>query len=296
MRFFILFLWMCLSLAAQQQMESQSKLITIEPIKDEKAKESLGDWMEEKFGLKPYRPNYLLPFSYTSHNYKVWTPTDGNYKNIEAEFQVSLKLAFKKNLLGYGETWYGAYTQHSFWQLYIDSSPFRESNYNPELFVSFPIGSKEYYGLKTVTFGYSHVSNGQGNIELTDNASKYPEFENRSRSINMLYAQATFQQGSFLFDMKFWTRVGPLDDNEDIMDYYGYGRLKALYFYKKNLFTMIGRFNPFEQKGAVEFTYSYPGKLDGVYFFAKIFSGYGESLIDYDTKLTKYSVGFAFSR
>lgn len=292
------FLWLFSSLIAadKQIVASPKKLISIEPIKDEKAKQSLGDWMNEKFGLTPYRPNYLLPFSYTSHNYKVWTPTDGNYKNVEAEFQVSLKLAFKKDLLGYGETWYGAYSQHSFWQLYIDSSPFRESNYNPELFVTFPVGSKEYYGLKALTFGYSHISNGQGNIELTDNASKYPEFANRSRSINMLYAQATFQQGSFLFDMKFWTRIGPLDDNEDIMDYYGYGRLKALYFYKKNLFTFMGRFNPFEQKGAMEFTYSYPGKLDGVYFFAKIFSGYGESLIDYNTRLTKYSVGFAFSR
>lgn len=271
------------------------KVINVDKIKDEKAKKSLGDWLDEKFGLTPYRPNYLLPFGYTSHNYKEWTPADGEYKNYEAEFQVSLKLALKKNLFGYDETWYGAYTQRSFWQLYINSAPFRESNYNPEFFVTFPVGSKEYYGLKSFTVGYSHISNGQGNIEETSDGAKYP-FKNRSRSINTLFAKAVFQQGPFLFDLKFWTHVSDLGDNPDIMDYYGYGSIKTLYFYKKNLFTLKGRLNPATHKGAVEFTYSYPGYLDGVYWYIKIFSGYGESLIDYNEHLTKYSVGFAFSR
>ncbi len=272
------------------------KIINVDTLRDEKAKKSLGDWVNEKFGLSPYRPNYLLPFGYTKHDYKEWTPTDGEYKNYEAEFQVSLKLAFKKNLLGLDETWYGAYTQHSFWQLYIESAPFRESNYNPELFVTFPVGSKEYYGLKSITLGYSHISNGQGNIKETKNASKYPELENRSRSINTLFAKAIFQQGPFLFDLKFWTHVSDLSDNPDIMEYYGYGRIKALYFYKKHLFSAMVRLNPMTQKGAGEFTYSHPGYLDGVYWYVKIFSGYGESLIDYNERLTKYSVGVAFSR
>ncbi len=290
------FLVFAVNLAANEAVTPLEKVISVETLKDEKVKESIGDWMNEKFGLTPYRPNYLLPFSYTTHNYKEWTPTDGEYKNIEAEFQVSLKMAFKRNLLGMGEIYYGAYSQRSFWQLYIESSPFRESNYNPELFVTFPVGSKEYYGLKSLTFGYSHLSNGQGNIILTDNAQKYPEMQNRSRSINKLYAQAIFQHKSLIFDLKVWTRIANLDDNPDIMDYIGYGRLKMMYFYKKHLFTAMGRFNPFKQKGAFEATYSYPGHLDGVYFFAKIFTGYGESLIDYNTRLTKYSVGFAFSR
>lgn len=272
------------------------KVINVEKLSDEKAKKSLSDWVDEKFGLAPYRPNYLLPFGYTTHDYKEWTPTDGTYKNYEAELQVSLKLAFKKNVLGYAETWYGAYTQRSFWQLYIKSSPFRESNYNPEVFVTFPVGSKEYYGLKSITVGYAHNSNGQGNIAETDNASLYPELENRSRSINTIFAKATLQQGAFLFDLKVWIPIGNLDDNPDILDYYGYGSIKALYFYKKSLFTFMGRLNPLAQKGAVELTYSHPGYLDGVYLFAKLFSGYGESLIEYNERLTKISIGFAFSR
>ena len=294
----ILLLACCLTLvySAEVDRETLKKVITLEKLKDEREKKALGDWMDEKFGLTPYKPNYLLPLGYTSHKYDVYTPTDGQYIHVEAEFQVSLKLAFKKNLLGYGETYYGAYSQHSFWQLYIQSSPFRETNYNPELFVTFPVGSKEYYGLKSITTGYSHISNGQGNIKETDNKDLYPEFQNRSRSINMLYGEAIFQHKSLIFKLKGWVPVGNLDDNPDIMDYYGFGEVNALYFYKKNLFTLMGRLNPLTQKGAVEFTYSHPGHLDGVYFFVKVFKGYGESLIDYNTNLTKYSVGFAFSR
>lgn len=280
--------------------EFQSPLeqkVNVDKLKNEKVQRSVSDWTHEKFGLKPYRPNYILPFGYTSHEYKRWTLHDRQYKHYEAEFQVSLKLAFRKNLFGLGETYYGAYSQRSFWQLYTNSSPFRESNYNPEFFVTFPIGSSdEYYGMKSFTAGYSHISNGQGNITETDNAQSYPQLQNRSRSINMLFVQSVFQQKSLIFDLKFWAPIFDLDDNPDIINYIGVGRLKMMYFYQKHLFTAMGRYNPLKNKGALEFTYSYPGYLDGVYFFAKIFTGYGESLIDYNTNLTKYSIGFAFSR
>jgi len=265
-------------------------------IKDKKAKKYIDEWSSEKFGLKPYRPNYLLPFGYTSHNYKEYTPTDGEYKNVEAEFQVSFKLLFYKNLFGQNEKYYASYTQRSFWQLYIESSPFRESNYNPEIFVIFPMGDKEVYGLKTLEFGYSHHSNGQGNIDKTDNADQYPNLYNRSRSINKLYTKFTFQHGSLIWDLNLWTRIGNLEDNPDIMDYYGYGSIHTMYFYKKSLFDLTFRLNPIKLKGALEFSYSYPTFIDGVYLYTKIFTGYGESLIDYNTNLTKYSVGISFSR
>ena len=292
--FFVIFLFV-LSLKCDES-KPLSDILNTKDLKDNKTKSYISDWSSEKFGLSPYRPNYLLPFSYTSHNYKVYTPTDGEYINYEAEIQVSFKVAFMKNLFGYHEVYYGAYTQKSFWQLYIESSPFRETNYNPEVFVVIPMSDKDVFGMKTLEFGYSHISNGQGNIEKTDNSDKYPELLNRSRSINMIYTKFSFQHQSLFFDFRFWYPVGNLEDNSDIMDYYGYGRVKAMYFYKKNLFTAMARLNPIKQKGAFEFTYSYPGKLDGVYLFAKIFHGYGESLIDYNTRLTKYSVGFSFSR
>ncbi len=294
--FSLVFTSFCLLAGDKVQPKPLEKVVNTEDIQDTKAKSSIGEWINETFGLTPYRPNYLLPLSYTKYNYKVYTPTDGKYKNYEVELQISFKVAFGENLLGLHEIYYGAYTQRSFWQLYIDSAPFREINYNPEFFVIIPWGSKEYFGLKSFEFGYSHVSNGQGNIKETNNAEKYPEIENRSRSINRLYAKVVIQQNAFIMKAQLWYPIGRLDDNEDIMHYLGYGQIDMMYFYKKHLFTFMGRASIVHQKGAMELTYSHPGKLKGVYFFAKIFSGYGESLIDYDNRLTKYSVGFSFSR
>ncbi len=294
-----LFLFAVMSLYAQSDAPKElNEIINTEDIKDSKAKNAIDAWSMEKFGLRPYRPNYLLPFGYTDFKYlsDPYTPTDGEYKHVEAEFQVSFKLAVKKNLMGLDEIYYVTYTQRSFWQLYVDSSPFRESNYNPEAFIFFPMSDKNSFGLKTIEAGYSHISNGQGNIDKTDNAALYPELVNRSRSLNTLFAKFTFQHESLIWSIKGWVPVASLDDNPDIMDYMGYGSLEAMYFYKKHLFTAMGRLNPFTQKGAAEFTYSYPGKLDGVYLYMKIFTGYGESLIDYNHNLTKYSIGFSFSR
>ncbi len=78
--------------------------------------------------------------------------------------------------------------------------------------------------------------------------------------------------------------IFPIEDDDN------YFRLRSLKF------TLAHRSNgqPNTKKGAVEATHSYP--LIHNYFFAKIFSAYGESLIYYDKYITKFSIGFSFSR
>ena len=50
-------------------------------------------------------------------------------------------------------------------------------------------------------------------------------------------------------------------------------------------------------KGAIELDWSAPLHYSqNTYWYAKVFNGYGESLIDYDRSLTKISFGFAFYR
>ena len=271
--------------------------INTERVRDLKAREYINDWSKETFGLTPYQPNYVLPFGYTGSTYKTYTPNDGTYLNYEAELQISFKFALAKNLMGLGETYFAAYTQKAFWQIYKYSSPFRETNYSPELFMTIPLGEKHTFGPKILTLGYWHLSNGQGNIKKTVNASLYPELDNRSRNLNRLYAKLTFQHQSLVWDATLWYPFGNYaDDNPDIMNYIGYGSLSAMYFYKKHLISAKLWGNLIRKKGALELTYSYPGKVKGVYFFGKIFTGYAESMIDYNRNITKISVGVSFSR
>jgi len=300
MKFFFIFLFV-LALYAQEEKIKEPKswfeTLNLTDIDDSEAKEYLKKYNSSSFGLKPYRANYLLPLGYTSYHYKTlpYTPTDAPYIHVEAEIQVSFKLLVAQNIFGYNEKYYAAYTQRSFWQIYTQSSPFRESNYNPELFVIFPKGDIDFFGYKALEVGYSHISNGQGNIELSGNAEEFPQLQNRSRSLNVLYAKFLWQYKAILYDLKLWSPLMYEDDNPDIYDYYGYMQFDMKYFYKKNLFTLMVRGNPVKLKGALEATYSYPLHED-IFLYAKIFHGYGESLIDYNHNLTKYSIGFSFSR
>lgn len=263
-----------------------------------KSKKSMQKWLDNDFGLTPYKVNYLLPFGYTSASYKSFIPTD-EYKYFEAELQVSLKLYIGSNLLGLDESYYVSYSHKAFWQIYTESSPFRETNYGPEAFMIIPISdSSSIFNLKSIKIALAHNSNGQGNSldESYYLASQNPN--NRSRSVNYVYSTLSFQYNTLMSELKFWV---PLyepkkeNDNPDLMDYTGYTSIKFNYFLNKNMFTLMGRGNIDTGKGAVEFTYSYP-IIDDVYLYAKVFSGYGESLIDYNHNLTKYSIGFSFSR
>jgi len=79
------------------------------------------------------------------------------------------------------------------------------------------------------------------------------------------------------------------------MDYIGYSSVKFSYFINEQMVTLMGRANLITGLGAVEATYSYP-LTDGAFLYTKIFTGYAESLIDYNNYITKFSIGFSFSR
>jgi len=268
----------------------------IEKIESPSVKSSMSKWLDHDFGLKPYRANYLLPYGYADKNYDAPLPTV-EYENSEAELQVSLQLRVAGDLLGLNEEYFLSYTQKSFWQIYAKSSPFRETNYNPEAFVIFPITDEDnYFRFCSLKFAIAHISNGQPDtrdVTLTDGSY----LGNLSRSINFVYTTLRLQHNSFFLDLKTWLPL-PEDpeenDNPDLMDYTGYASAKVTYFYDAHMFTVKVRGSTKTGNGFIEGTYSYPVLQN--YFYLKLFSGYGESLIDYNNYINKVSVGFSFSR
>lgn len=271
----------------------------LDEVDDPQTKETMLKWQEGGFGLRPYRANYLLPYGYQKNKYKSYLPTD-EYKNYEAELQVSLKLNVANNLLGLNEKYYLSYTHTAFWQIYAHSSPFRETNYNPEGFVIFPVSDrKTFVHLRSIKFALAHRSNGVGDNKDFVYPEEYSYLENRSRSVNYLYTTLTAQHGSLITELTLWGRIPESknnDDNRYMMDYTGYSSVDFKYFTGKHIFTLMGRANFVTGYGAAKLTYSHPIPVDDVYFYGKIFTGYGESLIDYDKHITKFSIGFSFSR
>jgi len=260
------------------------------------SKKSMKSWLDGDFGLKPYKVNYLLPYGVADHKYYSRVPSI-QFKNIEAELQVSLKLQVGYNFMGLDEKYYLSYTHQAFWQIYITSSPFRESVYNPEGFVIFPIKDEtSIFGFNSLKLALAHRSNGQPDTK-TVVFSNGQALGNLSRSVNYVYATLRLQHTTLMTDFTVWGRIPEnksTDDNPDIMDYVGYSSVKFTYFLNKHMFTFMARGNFETKKGAIEATYSYPLIYNN--FFVKFFSGYAESLIDYNQNITKLSVGFSFSR
>lgn len=272
-----------------------NKKFEIGSVENNESREYMKNWSNGNFEIKPHKVNYVMPFSYVDAHFKPQDPNAYQYKNIETEMQVSLKLNVGDNLLGLNERYFLAYSHRALFQLYAHSSPFRETNYNPEGFVVFPVTGNEQ-NLKAVTFALAHMSNGRPENSTYKHISDDPY--NLSRSLNYTYVDFAFQYDSLITDIKFLAALPEKieeNNNPDVMDYYGNMSLKFTYFSGKHMCTLMGRTNFTHGKGALEATYSYP-IYKGVFAYAKLFTGYGDSLIDYNNYINRFSLGFAFSR
>lgn len=255
----------------------------INKIEDKDTSSSIEQMITGEFGLYPYKKNYLLPTTYDIKNKDDREP-------FETSFQFSIEKPIAYNFFGLDESISAAYTQKSFWQTSSDSSPFRETNYEPEIFIQFPY--KNSQTLKGYKIALNHQSNGRNN-----------EF---SRSWNRVYAEAYLQFSNLFVIPRAWYRIPEKsndDDNPNIYEYLGYGDLTLLYPYKKHTFEVKLRNNlrlNSQNKGAAQLNWTFPLpsfiSTSNSYGFLQMFSGYGESLIDYDKELHKVGIGIAFSR
>ena len=238
--------------------------------------------LSSSFNISAYKENYFLPIS---HDLDARTNREQN----EAKFQLSIKKPIRYNLLGLNETINFGYTQTSWWQIYSQSAPFRESNYKPEIFLFAPYKSLEKTALKAYKIGLIHESNGQGGLD--------------SRSWNRAYLEGYFQLSNLFLIPRVWYRIpekAAEDDNPDIEDYLGYGDLNLLYAHNKHTFKLLLRNNlklDNDNKGFAELNWSFPlfNSKDS-FGFLQISSGYGDSLIDYDKSVDRIGFGISLSR
>lgn len=244
------------------------------------------------FTLMSHRNNYILLGAYNFHGrdtsdyQEVYKAEDIEADNTEVQFQLSIKTPLAVDLFNQRIDLFAAYTVRSFWQLYNSdvSSPFRETNHEPEVWLQLR-SDWEIFGFQNniSALGLNHMSNGQGGT--------------LSRSWNRIYAAIAFERGNLVFMLRPWIRIEEDfedDDNPDITDYYGHGELWMAYKYKKHTFSLMTR-NNLESgfsRGAVELGWSFP--LFGYPFlkgYLQYFSGYGESLVDYNHYVNRIGLG-----
>lgn len=239
------------------------------------------------FVMTPHKPNYII-YTYNFRDYQDRAagevPGNGtDYENSEVDFQVSIKFPVWRNIFNTKTHLFAAYTNRSFWQVFDrkDSSPFRETDHEPELWLSHRTKWR-LFGLtnRLVQAGIAHQSNGQSG--------------DLSRSWNRIYANMVFERGHYYFNLKPWLRIEEDkddDDNPDIEDYMGYFEFQGIYNRNKQNFGLLVR-NTLKDdyRGAVQLDWGFP-VYDQVRGYVQYFYGYGESLIDYDRKVNKLGIG-----
>jgi phospholipase A1 len=254
-----------------------------------------------RFVLTPHNRNYILPITYKdspySEPYEAADSTLQTLDHTEVEFQLSIKLLLRGGLFGDNGHLYLGYTNHSLWQFYNSdlSKPFRETNHEPELILSFT-NDWEIWGFRNVLNEaiINHQSNGQSGL--------------LSRSWNRIMLNSVFEKDRFVFAFTPWYRIPESeaeypgdphgDDNPDIEKYMGNFELSGAYQRKKDIFSVMLRNNlRSNNKGAIELGWSFPlsRRMPNMRGYVKYFNGYGQSLIDYDDSAEVIGLGIVLT-
>jgi phospholipase A1 len=281
---------------AELETDAQENL---EPNIDEQSQSMLDERIDSErtanrnqFSLVQHRQNYLLPFSYVSQPNSITLDGVGAelIDNFEAKYQISVKTPLWLQQDDLSGVYFG-FTAVSFWQLYNSetSKPFRETNYEPEVFYQFNSKLSVFgYKFNILRVGLNHMSNGESGL--------------KSRSWNRITATALFSDKNTAYYVRSWYRLpedkktsllDPLgDDNPDINDYYG--RIEVGFGWE------IGELDVFSQirnnlslkdnRSGIEINVTYPfnRRYD---LLLQYFNGYGDSLIDYNRHQQRISLG-----
>lgn len=200
--------------------------------------------------------------------------------SADALFQVSIRQRLTKTVLPFKTFAYLTYTQKSFWNIYSESSPFRDMNYNPG------IGLAKIFISKGLLFGSGaiqimHESNGQ--------------YGENSRSWNYLSLTAKYYINLNLnISGEFWIPYVDSDGNKDLLDYRGLGKININSIDNTHKWWFELQLNPRKGFGNINTTASISFKVSdssNQYVFLRFQDGYAESLLDYNKYSANLRIG-----
>ena len=256
------------------------------------------------FSFRGYRPMSVSTVFGSRVDTQPYSPSRGSpepegYQKHEMRIQLSARTKLASGLLtgptsgGKDSLWFG-YTQQSYWQLFNGaiSRPFRTTDHEPEVFYVYPTDAQLPFGWRWRYSGVGlvHQSNGQSNP--------------LSRSWNRWYLMTGAELGNrWQLHFKAWKRISesaPDDDNPHIQDYIGRGEVKLGWNVNDQnylCFTARGSLGQGKGSGRIEWLRTlgegWNGGKSNLRLHVQLFSGYGDSLVDYNYKRTVLSVGFS---
>ncbi len=265
----------------------------------------------DNFSLRGYKPTTLALVASDSVNTQPSSTAAGHtaltaqpYNRHELKIQLSVRTKIAKGLLKRGaedsqdldSVWFG-YTQQSYWQLFNGglSRPFRNTDHEPEALYIYPhqipLGGDWNYRLSGL--GVVHQSNGQ-TLPL-------------SRSWNRVYLMGAAEKilsptSSLSLQGKVWQRLKESsgnDDNPGIENFIGRAEVAGNWQINQtdSLGLTLRHSLTSQSRGSARLDWMIaPGsapRYTGLRYHLQLFTGYGDSLLDYNRKRTVLSMGLS---
>lgn len=222
-----------------------------------------------------YGDNYLITGTEIGE-----TPTK---TNSDAKFQIGFKQRLARFDNFFDTYLFLTYRQLSFWGIYQNSLPFRETNYNPSiLFGKILIKDNKVNG--GIWMEMQHESNG---LDGED-----------SRSWNFISLKyATTLTKAWYGSIEGWLPLAVAEENSDILNYRSNFEL-GLTYYPTHKWIFQGDFRrsfTSELLGRVMLTANYRlVKNRNQFIYLQYYNGNAESLIDYQQHVHMIRIGIAF--
>ena len=204
-----------------------------------------------------------------------------NRKTADAFFQFSIRHRVTKNVLPFNSFLYITYSQKSFWDIYDESSPFHDTNYNPGIGIGrYVIRNNKLKG--AVMLSLEHESNGKADLD--------------SRSWNYINVSI-----KYFYNMRLSAKAQAYlpyvdgEHNKDMLRYKGYGNFSINYIDKKNLWWFSLEIVPRDKiinpniHTSLSFRVS---KNSNQYLTLDYYAGYGEGLLNYKEYTNQIRIGF----
>lgn len=239
---------------------------------------------EDEPALSANEPIYFLFGSSQERGADARFQISFKYRPFEPQGSVAKAYPFLSNL-------YFAYTQNTVWDLGSESSPFRDTSYKPSLFYRW-VGQGRGLLPDEWRGGLEHESNGQGGVD--------------SRSLNIAFIRPSWHWDTangrrLTFYPKIYQYLDK-DENRDIQRYRGYVDWQLRYGRDDGLMLMglyrqgTGGY----ATGQLDLSYPLSDRVlsrMGTFVHLQLFSGYGETLLDYNRERdTQLRLGISVTR
>ena len=265
---YLLFVWLVCSVSLVR-----AQILPIDSVAPRPNADSVRAILDQQPYFTLFKDNYFLG------GIPIGTKPTG--QNSDVKFQLSISQRLTKSKLPFDSYLFLQYTQKAFWNVFQESLPMRDLNFNPGIGLGHLIIRKNKYIGKSYLM-IEHESNGRDSID--------------SRSWNKVtFATALELNRNWEVQFKGWIPIIDGGNNKDILKYCGIFQLAAN-FRTDNRRLQVGavvtqRKAWFGFNTQLELSYKFNDR-ENQYLFVQYYNGYGENLLEYNKYKNMLRIGF----